>query len=241
MKRLASILCILMMVFIAMTSAPAVAETGTGTGDGSGGGSDIAFAVVQTDPQDGATGVDVKASIWLLFNKNVVNLSVRDINQANIILRDSAGHVISAEVTMKDDQVEPEYRREIVVVPSDPLNPGTTYILTIGSAVQAKNGDTLGKACTVTFTTKAKTSGGQQNGTTDPTQNQGGDGTNGDSTSGQDGDDQNPPPSDDGSGSSGHPQDNALWIALLAAGIVLLAGSATALFLMRKKSSDNNL
>jgi hypothetical protein len=173
MKRLANIFCIALIVLITMTSAAAAVESGAapgaGTGDGSGGGSDIAFSLVQTKPQDGATGFSVSDSIWLLFNKNAVNMAVRDNNKANIVLRDSDGDKVSAEVTMKDDQTEPEYRREMVVVPSGPLDPGTTYILTIGSAVQAKNGQTLGKAYTVTFTTAGVKPGSQQSSAVKPT------------------------------------------------------------------------
>lgn len=176
MKRLANIFCVVLIVLITTTSAAVAVESGTapgaGTGDGSGGGSDVAFALVQTKPQDGATGVSVSDSIWLLFNKNAVNMTVRDNNKANIVLRDSDGDKVSAEVTMKDDQIEPEYRREMVVVPSGPLDPGTTYKLTIGSAVQAKNGQTLGKAYTVTFTTAGVKPGGQQSSAAKPTEKQ---------------------------------------------------------------------
>jgi len=225
MKRLAKILSIVLIVLISMTSAVAAAESGTGTGDGSGGGSDVAFALVQSKPLDGATGVNVSDSIWLLFNKNVVNLTVRDINIANIVLRDSDGDKVSAEVTMKDDQIEPEYRREILVVPSGPLDPGTTYELIIGSEMQAKNGDMLGKTYTVKFTTAGEKPGGQQSGITDPTQEQSGNTTQDGSSSGQD--------SNDG-GKAG-------WIAMLLVGCVFLVGATVALIIIRKRDENINL
>ena len=237
MKRLANIFSMALIVLITMTSVPALAETEVGTGDGSGGGSDVAFALVQTDPQNGAAGVDVNDSIWLLFNKNVVNMAVRDNNKANIVLRDSDGHKVNAEVTMKDDQVEPEYRREILVDPSDSLEPGTTYKLTISSAVQAKNGTTLGETYTVTFTTAEKKTTGQQGGTTDPTQNQSGDNTKDGSSSGQDSNDGIQTPSGDETNGAGL-EGKAGWIAMLAAGFVLLGGSAAALVVMKKRSKN---
>lgn len=245
----------MLIVIMSMTSAVAVAETGTGTGDGTGGGSDVAFALVQTKPADGATGVSVSDSIWLLFNKNVVNMTVRDINKANIVLRDSVGNKVKAEVTMKDDQVEPEYRREIVVDPSSTLDPGTTYKLTIGSAVQAKNGQTLGKAYTITFTTAGQKPSGQQGSTTKPTQNQSGNTTKDNATSGQDsnvgGTDTNQatdnnannatppavnqPSSSEESSDTDQAGEKAGGIVWLLASIVVLGGAAAALIIIRKR------
>jgi hypothetical protein len=243
MKRLANIFCIMLIVIIAMTSATAVAETEDGTGDGSGGGTDIAFALVETNPQNGATGVDVSSSIWLLFNKNVVNVAVRDINKANIVLRDSDGDRVSAAVTMKDDQTEPEYRREIVVVPSDPLDPGTTYKLTLGSAVQAKKGETLGKTYTVTFTTAGENPGGQQSGTADPT-TQGENTTNDGSSSGDGSDDGNLSSATDsssGSTEADNAGEKAVWIALLLLCIVILGGATAASIIISKRNKKINL
>ena len=244
MKRFANLFSIVLIVLIAMTTATAGAETGTGTGNGSGGGSDIAFALVQTSPQNGETGVNVGDSIWLLFNKNVVNMAVRDINKANIVLRDSDGDKVRAAVTMKDDQIEPEYRREIVVVPSSPLEPGTTYKLTIGSAVQAKNGDTLGKSYTVTFTTTGQKPGGQQNQTTEPTQGQTVDNTKDGSSSGQDSN-VGSLPNGTGSGEESIEPDHAAakadvfdWL-LIGIGVIGLATAAT--IILRKKDTKNNL
>jgi flagellar basal body-associated protein FliL len=261
MKRSAKIFCIVLIVLMAMTSAVAFAASGTGTGDGTGGGSDIAFALVQTKPENGATGVSVGDSIWLLFNKNVVNMTVRDINKANIILRDSYGDKVKAAVTMKDDQIEPEYRREIVVDPSGPLDPGTTYKLTIGSAVQAKNGQTLGKSYTVTFTTAGKKPNEQQGSTTQPTQNQSGDTTKDGASSGQGsnagGTDVNPstdnnsdnqtppavntPASSGGSSDTNHDGEKVDWMSWLLVGIVLLGGSAVARIIIRKRKKKINL
>jgi methionine-rich copper-binding protein CopC len=238
MKRFTGIFSIALIVLIAMTSVPAVAETEIGTGDGSGGGTDIAFALVESTPQNGATGVDVNDSIWLLFNKNVVNMTVRDINKANIVLRDSDGHKVSAEVTMKDDQVEPEYRREIVVDPSDSLDPGTTYKLTVGSAVQAKNGQTLNESYTITFTTAENTTSSQQSGTTDSSQGQSVDNTQDGSSQGQDSNVENPTSTEKESSRADALGGKAGWIAMLLAGVVLLGGSTFALVVMRKKSKN---
>jgi FtsP/CotA-like multicopper oxidase with cupredoxin domain len=243
MKRVANIFCIALIVLLAMTSATAIAETDAGTGDGSGGGTDIAFALVEANPQNGATGVNVSSSIWLLFNKNVVNVAVRDINKANIILRDLDGDRVSAAVTMKDDQIEPEYRREIVVVPSDPLDPGTTYKLTIGSAMQAKNGDTLGTTYTVTFTTAGENPNGQQSGTIDPTI-QDGDTANEGNSSGNDSNTESLPDGTDSSNGSTEKDriaEKTAWIALLLLCIVALGGATAAYIIISKRNKKINL
>ena len=245
MKKVASIFCIVSIVLIAMTQVAAADELGTGAGDGSGGGSDIAFALVQTEPQDGATDVNVNESIWLLFNKNVVNMAVQDINKANIVLRDSDGHKVSAEVTMKDDQVEPEYRREIVVVPTNPLDPGSTYILTIGSAMQAKNGDTLGTTYTVTTAGEKpdEQTDEQQSNATTPTEDQSVDSTQDDASSGQDGNVETLPTETDleeGSLETDNDAKKAHGITLLVAGIAVLGGAVVATVIMRKRGKKSN-
>lgn len=159
-KKILSLFCLILIVFIGMTAIVTAQESGSappmGSGDGSGGGSNVHFALVETKPKNGATDVNVNTTIWLLFNKNAVFMSLRENNKANIILKDADGDKVSAEVTMKDDQLEPEFRREMVVVPSEPLDPGSTYTLTVGKAVQAKNGQSLEKDYTVTFTTAGK-------------------------------------------------------------------------------------
>lgn len=156
-RKLPALLCILTLAFALLTSNAAADDVGTAPEAGSGGGSSVSFSLVESKPADGATEVDANTTIWLLFNKNVVNMTVADNNKANITLKDSAGNQIKAEVTMKDDQVEPEFRREMVVVPANPLHGGSKYILTVGSAVMAKNGDSLGKDYTIAFTTADKT------------------------------------------------------------------------------------
>lgn len=151
-KKILSLL-IIFIILISLASTALATSSGTAPDSGTGSGSSVAFALVESKPANGATNVDVDSTIWLLFNKNVVNMTVSDINKANITLKDEDGNKVSAAVTMKDDQIEPEYRREIIVVPSSALDPRTTYYLILGSAMRAKNGQTLGEDVTLTFKT----------------------------------------------------------------------------------------
>lgn len=153
--------CIVLIFLLALTTFAAAEELGSAPDSGEGGGKAVAFSLVETKPKNGGKDVGVDTGIWLLFNKNVVNMTVSDNNKANILLRDLDGHLISTEVTMRDDQIEPLFRREIIVAPKAPLEAGTTYILTVGKNVMAKNGSSLGKDYTITFTTSDhKTQGG---------------------------------------------------------------------------------
>ena len=40
-------------------------------------------------------------------------MTVRENNKANIILHDASGNKVNAEVTMKDDQVAPDFRKQL--------------------------------------------------------------------------------------------------------------------------------
>lgn len=142
---------LLMMFLLNLFSVlPVWAEAGTG--DGSGGGQNVALGLASSSPADGATGVAVTGQIKLTFNKNVINMSVKDNNLKCFALYGN-GQQVPINVVMADDQIQPEYKRLVTVVPQQPLKPGSKYTLKIAPELQAKSGAVLGREATVTFTT----------------------------------------------------------------------------------------
>jgi hypothetical protein len=129
-------------------------------GDGSGGGKDIPFQFVSSSIPNGSEDVETDTDIVLLFNKNVVNITVRENNMKCFTLKDSGGKEIPVEIIMGDDQVEPtqEVKRTVTVKPKSDLSSGETYLLKISKDLQAKNGSYLGKDTYISFSTAAGTS-----------------------------------------------------------------------------------
>lgn len=126
-----------------------------GSGDGSGGGQTTDFALASSDPADGSTDVALDKDIVLLFNKNVVNITVRDNNLQCFTLKDASGNTTPITVNMVDDQIDPTYKRYITVKPDEKLVASTEYTLTISGDLQAKNGSSLGNPLSISFSTLA--------------------------------------------------------------------------------------
>lgn len=148
------ILAFLAAVLIALSFVvPASAEGGNG--NGSGGGKDVPFGLVSSSIPNGEENVDPNASIVLTFNKNVVNLRVRESNMKCFSLTDSKGNSVPIDIIMGDDQVNPtqEVKRTITIKPKSALKPGETYLLKISGDLQAKREDTyLGRDTYISFT-----------------------------------------------------------------------------------------
>lgn len=125
---------------------------GNGSGGGNGGGSDEPLTIVSSTPADGETSASVSDPIKLEFSKNVVNAEVKDGNMAAVVLYKN-GTPVAAEVTMADDQVEPDLRNFITITPSSPLEPGTEYQVKIAGTLTAKSGAALGEEKTLRFKT----------------------------------------------------------------------------------------
>ena len=102
---------------------------------------------------DGASNVAVDTSIKLDFTKNVVNLQVKDNNKTCFSVTDSQGNQVPIVVSMGDDQVDREVRNTIYVSPAQTWPAGETLTLTISGNLMAKNGTSMGTACTLRFTT----------------------------------------------------------------------------------------
>lgn len=124
-----------------------------GESDGTGGGQDIPLGLASSTPADGQTGVALQPEIKLTFNKNVINLAIRDANKNCFALVSSAGSKVAIEVIMADDQIYPEEKRNVSLKPLQALKPATTYIVKISPQLQAKNGTSLGHEVTVKFIT----------------------------------------------------------------------------------------
>ena len=83
-------------------------------GDGSAGGGGDPLRLIDSTPVDGQEGVPLDVKIKLTFNKNVVNMSVKDNNMRCFKLFEG-GHEVACAVQMADDQIYRELRREVVL------------------------------------------------------------------------------------------------------------------------------
>lgn len=104
-------------------------------------------------PEDGEQKVATDLMINLEFNKNVVNMKVKERNQKSFKMFDEAGKIISLEIIMADDQLYREKRREIKIKPVAELAPDRYYTLVIHSSLMSKNGEMLNEPIYITFKT----------------------------------------------------------------------------------------
>lgn len=156
-SRLAII--ILVVISTLLVVMPALAGqgngSGTGQGNGTGGGQNQPLSLVSSIPADETKDFPINGEIKLSFNKNVVNLAVKDNNKACFELYSSDGTKIPIEIIMPDDQINPELNENVTIKPSQELLGSTAYVVKISPQLQAKNGTTLGQEVTVKFTTAA--------------------------------------------------------------------------------------
>ncbi len=138
----------LMVLFVCFSIViPALGEE-----DGSGGGQGVPLQLSSSTPADGAKNVAVDVKIELQFNKNVINMSVRENNKKCFALY-TGNKAVGIDVQMADDQVQPELKRLVTVAPRQALLPGTAYVLNIAPELQAKSEVVLGKEVKIHFTT----------------------------------------------------------------------------------------
>lgn len=138
----------LLLTAVIAANVTAYAET-INTDDGK----KIEFRLEDSLPQNLAVDVEQDSIIKLIFNKNVVNFSVKENNLKCISLKNEDGQVVPTELIFPDDQIEPDKKREIYIDPVDNLNENTTYTVEISSDMLAKNGSKLGETVYVSFTT----------------------------------------------------------------------------------------
>lgn len=136
------------------TATETTTETTTvpGSGDGSGGGSTEPLTIVTVTPADAATNIAVDTPIKLEFSKNVAYATVRDANLKAVTLW-AGDQPVKAEIAMADDQLEPELRNFITIVPGEPLQEGTVYTIKVDKTLSSKSGDVLAEPLALTFTT----------------------------------------------------------------------------------------
>lgn len=140
----------LLILFIFISVVPTYGETAeTQEQDGK----SIAFQLVESTPTNLSKDVKLNTEIKLLFNKNVVNMTVKENNSKCIKLLDANNNVVAAELILLDDQIEPDRKREIIIKPINLLNENTTYKIEISSNLQAKNGSLLGNTVEIIFST----------------------------------------------------------------------------------------
>lgn len=137
----------LLIVFLCLIVAvPVLAE------NGSGGGKNNPLSLESSLPSDGQEGVVLDTQIKLSFSKNVVNMSVKDNNlQCFKLLK--GDETVEFEVQMADDQIEPEGKRDIILIPKDNLQANAEYTVVVSSELQSKSGSTLGREMKIRFKT----------------------------------------------------------------------------------------
>ena len=150
-SRIMRVLSLLTVLLIVLLSAVCSVAQG---GDGSGGGKDKPLDLAESSVVNGAEDVDPNVRIKLTFTKNVVNLSVRDNNKKCFKVVDSKGNQHPITVEMGDDQVNPDIKRIVTIVPDKPYVYGEKYTLVIGKDVTSKSGVSLGKDRFIGFTVK---------------------------------------------------------------------------------------
>lgn len=144
MKRMISIFLTLLLV----AGLPLAALAEGGDESGSGKGSD-GFGVDTASVEEGGV-IAPTDTITLTFTNNVVNAKVKEANAALIELTDALGNPVEIDVVMADDQIEPDLKRVIEVVPKNPLAPGE-YTLTAKAGITAKNGTAMEKDFVLNF------------------------------------------------------------------------------------------
>ncbi|MGE5389452.1 MAG: Ig-like domain-containing protein [Deltaproteobacteria bacterium] len=140
---------IILLICLLISVYPVFAE-----GDGSGGGQNVPLGLASSSPANGVQNVSPDIKIKLVFNKNVINMTVKENNLRCFSLY--AGSVsVPLEVQMADDQIYPELKRDVTLVPRQRLQPGNDYTVVISKALQAKNGAVLGQDVKIRFKTAA--------------------------------------------------------------------------------------
>lgn len=120
-----------------------------------GDGNSKALYLVKSIPENSTKDVELDAQIKLLFNKNVVNFSVKDNNSQCFSIVDANNQVIPIDIIFPDDQIEPDKKREITLITKESFKENMTYTVKISSKLMAKNGNSLDENISFSFTTLA--------------------------------------------------------------------------------------
>lgn len=110
--------------------------------------------LIESVPVNGATSIKVNSKLHLRFNKNIVNMSVIENNKDNIKLIDANGNEVLIDILFADDQIEPEKKRELILIPKTTLEKATNYKIQILPGFKAKNGILAGSLTELSFETE---------------------------------------------------------------------------------------
>ncbi|HEY5557759.1 Ig-like domain-containing protein [Acetobacterium sp.] len=135
-----------------VVDTPAVTTTDPGAGDGTGGGKEEPLAMVSSNPATTANDILVGSTFTLEFNKNIAYVTVRDGNLKAFTLWEGSTQV-PADVTMADDQLEPDLKNFVIITPKEDLKAGTSYTLKVDNTLVAKSGAVLAAPLELTYTT----------------------------------------------------------------------------------------
>lgn len=130
---------LLALAVLLLSAFPAFAEGGNGDGSGDGGGRETPLTLTSSSVPNGAENVDPNVRIVLTFSKNVVHFNVKEHNMQCFSVTDSKGNEAAIRVEMGDDQVDPDIKRIVTIVPVSPYRAGETYLLTVKAGLTAKN------------------------------------------------------------------------------------------------------
>lgn len=126
---------------------------------GDGGGVSVP-ELAESFPADDTKGVAIDSEIKLVFTNNIADASVRENNIEAISMVDENGNNVEIEVVLADTQIEPDKKRDIVIMPINELEEGTTYTIKVSENLTSKNGVSAEKAMTVSFTTAGEVKDG---------------------------------------------------------------------------------
>lgn len=139
-KSILILLCCLLMVSISFATS-------------GGGGKNNPLTLDSSNPEQGQKDVALSTEIKLTFSKNVVNMKVKDENEKCFALETADGTNIPIEVQMADDQIEPDKKNDVILVPKEELKEGTTYTVKVSPQLQSKSGVSIEDELNLTFTT----------------------------------------------------------------------------------------
>lgn len=109
-----------------------------------------------TNPEDGAVDIDIDSLILFTFEKNVSNKEVKDENIKLFTMTKENGEEVEIEVTVEDDEISPENKREIKIKPKNPLEEETKYTITALKGIKSKGGQVTEEDYSISFTTGKK-------------------------------------------------------------------------------------
>ncbi|MGM9532169.1 Ig-like domain-containing protein [Intestinibacter sp.] len=155
-KLITLIMSILLIILISPVNV--FAGNGDGSGGGDGQGKNKPLELLNQSIQDDDTDISLEPYIVLDFNKNVVNLLVKEDNEKCFKLTDSDGKSVKINILMADDQVDLDRRRQIIVEPAKALKEDSKYTLEISDDLVAKSGSKLESDIEIEFTTGTSSS-----------------------------------------------------------------------------------